>query len=441
MTDWLTRSAASLGREIEKGAIDTVELTDAFLEAISAHPEAGRIYARTMPEAAHAAAEAARRRAKAGERLGPLDGVPISWKDLFDTEGVVTEAGSKLLAGRLPEEDAVVVQRGAAAGLVPLGKTHLSELAFSGLGLNPMTATSPNPHGGGLCPGGSSSGAAASVSFGLAAAGIGSDTGGSVRLPAAWHDLVGLKTTHGLIPLDGVVPLIPSLDTVGPLCRTVEDAALIHAVLDGSDPADLSDGDLSTARFLVETGVFQDGVDPSIARGFETALERLARAGAGIEERALPAVGEVLEHSWIVGVESYAVWGDEIEANPDAMFPMIRARFETGKGKDAVAYQRALMALAQLRKDWIVETLAFDAVLAPTVAIAAPEAAPLLADERAYVETNLKALRNTRIGNMLGLSALTVPTGTPMAGLMLMGRPFGEARLLALGAAAERALV
>lgn len=440
MTDWLNAKAADLGRAVAGGTLDPVELTDAFLAAIEAHPKGPDIYARPMPEAAHEAALAARSRAKEGRLRGPLDGVPVSWKDLFDTAGVVTEAGSRILAGRIPKADAVVVERGTAAGLVPLGKTHLSELAFSGLGINPMTATAPNPHGEGLCPGGSSSGAAASLSFGLAAGAIGSDTGGSVRIPAAWHDLVGLKSTHGLVPLDGAVPLIPSLDTVGPLCRSVEDAALLHAILADEAPADLSGASLSGTRLLVDTGVFAENLDRGIARAFEEAVARLAAAGARIEERTLVSPREVLTHAWTVGVESYAVWGEAIEANPDAMFPMIRARFETGKGHDAVRYQRALLAIARLRGDWLAETQDFDAVLAPTTAIPAPEIAPLLADDQRYIATNMLALRNTRIGNMLGLSALTLPTGTPMAGLMLIGRPMGEAALLRLGAAAERAL-
>ncbi len=440
MQDWLWATASDLGRGIDTGRIDPVDLAETYLAAIDAHPLTSRIYARTMPEAARAAAGAASRRAREGRRLGPLDGVPISWKDLFDTSGTATEAGSRLLAGRVPETDATVVTRGAAAGLVPLGKTHLSELAFSGLGINPMTATAPNPHGEGLVPGGSSSGAAASISFGLAAAGIGSDTGGSVRIPAAWHDLVGLKTTHGLIPDDGVVPLVPSLDTVGPLCRSVEDAALLHAILADRPPADLEDGSLAGTRFLVDTGTFMEEIDPAIAGAFEAAVTQLAAAGSEIVRRRIASAPKALSLAWIVGVEAYAVWGEQIEARPDDMFPMIRARFETGKGHDAVAYQRALFELADTRRAWRSETEGFDAVLAPATAITAPEAAPLLEDEQHYIATNLKALRNTRIGNMLGLSALTLPTGTPMAGLMLMGRPMGEDRLLHVGAAVERVL-
>ncbi|HSG56137.1 MAG TPA: amidase family protein, partial [Paracoccaceae bacterium] len=190
MQDWLGMSAADLGRAIGAGRIDPVDLAQAHLDAIEAHPLRDRIFARLTGERAGAEAKAAAARAKAGQRLGLLDGVPISWKDLFDTAGVATEAGSLLLKGRVPERDARVLRNATTAGLVCLGKTHMTELAFSGLGYNPSTASPPCVNDAGAVSGGSSSGAATSVAFGLAACGIGSDTGGSVRIPSAWNDLV-----------------------------------------------------------------------------------------------------------------------------------------------------------------------------------------------------------------------------------------------------------
>ena len=237
---WLWMTAADLGRGIEAGAIDARDLAEVYLDAIAAHPDAARIYVRATPERARAEADAARARARAGLRRGPLDGVPISWKDLFDTAGVPTEAGSALLAGRTPDRDAAVLAAATRAGLVCLGKTHLPELAFSVLGINPITATPPNINDPELAPGGSSSGAAASVAFGLAAAGIGSDTAGSARVPAAWNDIVGLKPTHGLLTLEGVVPLRPGFDSVGTLSRSVEDASLLLAALGAGPAADLA---------------------------------------------------------------------------------------------------------------------------------------------------------------------------------------------------------
>lgn len=183
MQEWLKMTAADLGRGIGAGTIDPVALCQTYLDAIAAHPVADRIYARTTPERALAEAAAAAARAASGHRLSLLDGVPISWKDLFDTAGTETEAGSKLLKGRTPDRDAAVLANATAAGLVCLGKTHMSEIAFSGLGHNPSTATPPCVNDHDAVSGGSSSGAAASVAFDLAAAGIGSDTGGSVRIP------------------------------------------------------------------------------------------------------------------------------------------------------------------------------------------------------------------------------------------------------------------
>ena len=224
-----------------RGRINPVELTEFFLDAIAAHPLAPRIYARTTETRARGEAMGAAARAKSGLRRHPLDGVPLSWKDLFDTAGIATEAGSALLKGRTPTTDAETLQTATLLGSVCLGKTHMSELAFSGLGLNPVTATPPCVNDDQAVAGGSSSGAAASVAHGLAPAAIGSDTGGSVRIPAAWNDLVGLKTTHGRLSTRGVVPLCETFDTVGPLARSVEDCALLLALMEGrrADPTAL----------------------------------------------------------------------------------------------------------------------------------------------------------------------------------------------------------
>ena len=214
MQDWLWATAAHLGRGIESGEIDPVDLCDIYLAAIDAHPMRDRIYARVSADRARNEAAAASVRAKAGQRLSSLDGVPVSWKDLFDTAGVATEAGTKLMEGRVPTTDAEVLRVATGMGLVCLGKTHMSEIAFSGLGYNPMTATPPCVNDPDAVPGGSSSGAAASVAFGLAAAAVGSDTGGSVRVPSVWNDLVGLKTTFGRLPVAGSVALCTEFDTV-----------------------------------------------------------------------------------------------------------------------------------------------------------------------------------------------------------------------------------
>lgn len=440
MDSWLWDSAADLGRGIGAGTIDPVDLTECYLDAMAGHDLRDRIYAATTADRARAEAAAARARALAGQRRGPLDGVPISWKDLFDTAGTVTEAGSHLLKDRVPDADARCLAEATRRGLVCLGKTHMSELAFSGLGLNPVTATPPCVNDADAVPGGSSSGAATSVAFGLAAAGIGSDTGGSVRIPSAWNDLVGLKTTSGLISLEGVVPLCESFDTVGPLCRSVEDAALLLEAMTGA-ATDLAGADLSGRRLALCRTVALDDLEEPVAKGFEAALNRLSAAGAVIEEVDLPMIDAAMPLSAaLFTVEAYAQWGEEIEANGDLMFDVIRERFEAGLTFGGVDYARAQKKLASLQLEYHFKTAGYDAVLAPTSPLLPPNVARLNDDSDYYVRSNLLALRNTRIGNLMGLCGLTLPTGVPSVGLMLLASPMAEHRLLRLGAAAEAAL-
>ena len=441
MQEWLTMTAADLGRGIAAGQIDPVTLCQTYLDAIDAHPLRDRIYARVTSDRALAEARGAADRAKSGHRLSPLDGVPISWKDLFDTAEVATEAGSKLLEGRVPERDATVLANATAAGLVCLGKTHMSELAFSGLGYNPSTATPPCVNDADAVAGGSSSGAAASVVFGLAAAGIGSDTGGSVRIPAAWNDLVGLKTTSGRVTLEGVVPLALKFDTVGPLCRSVEDAGLLLAALEGTKPADLHHATLENRRFAVLRTVAMDDVVDTANDAFEDALEKLKIAGATVEYIDVPEVTDAIPLSGCLYTsEAYGLWRDVIEANPDAMYSEILERFRLGKSFSAPDYVAAWAKLEVARMGYDAAVAGYDAVLLPTAPILPPNLERLNQDHDYYVEQNLMTLRNTRIGNLLGVCALTLPTGTPSCGLMMMCPPDMEEQLLRLGMAVEEAI-
>jgi len=441
MSDWQKMSASDLGRGIGSGEIDPVELTQAFLSAIADHPEADRIYARTTAPRALAEAEAARGRAKTGHRLGLLDGVPISWKDLFDTAGVATEAGSALLKDRVPDRDAEVLANATAGGSVCLGKTHMSELAFSGLGLNPVTATPPCINDPQAVPGGSSSGAAASVAFGLAPAGIGSDTGGSVRIPAAWNDLVGLKTTPGRVSCRGVVPLCEKFDTVGPLTRTVEDAAQVLALIEGTRPADLRGATLDGMRLAVLDTVALDDLREAPAKGFELATDRLARAGARLDHIAAPEIAEAMDLAALLfSAEAYGIWAEVIEANPHLMFARILERFRGGASARASDYVAGWRLLENLRSRWDARIAGYDAVILPTAPILPPNAERLMSDDAYYVTENLMTLRNTRVGNLMGSAGLTLPTGVPSTGIMFLGLPGSEERLLRLGAAAEPAL-
>ncbi|MFT4716359.1 MAG: aspartyl-tRNA(Asn)/glutamyl-tRNA(Gln) amidotransferase subunit A [Paracoccaceae bacterium] len=439
--EWLSASASDLGRGIESGEIDPLRLTETYLAAIDAHELRDRIYSAVTHDRALAEASAAAKRAKAGTRRGLLDGVPISWKDLFDSAGTVTEAGTAYLKGRIPDRDAVVLENATFAGLVCLGKTHMSELAFSGLGYNPITQTPPCVNDADAVPGGSSSGAAASVAFGLAACGIGSDTGGSVRIPAAWNDLVGLKTTHGLLSLEGVVPLCESFDTVGPLCRSVEDVAHMLAALSGDKVADLAGHSLKGRRFLALTNVALDDIRDAPKAGFEAGVAAIKAAGGIVEFGCIPEVAEAMPLSaCLFTVEAYAEWHDIIEAEPDLMFPEILERFRTGKDFGGLEYVKGWMQLRELRAGYLEKTAGYDAVIVPTSPILPPNVARLASEHDYYVSENLLALRNTRIGNLMGLAAVSIPTGIASAGVSLLGAPFEEARLLRLSAAVEAAI-
>lgn len=440
MEEWLKQSAAALGRGIATGEIDPVDLTEAFLDAAERSPVTVNIYARLMPERARREALAARERARAGRRLSPLDGVPVSWKDLFDSAGTETEAGTRMLEGRVPDVDAEVLTVATGHGLVCLGKTHMSEIAFSGLGLNPVMATPPCVNDQDAVPGGSSSGAAASVAFNLAPLAIGSDTGGSVRVPSAWNDLVGFKPTHGALSLQGVVALVPSFDTVGPLSRTVEDAALAFAAL-GGPSIGLEGKRLQGARLLVCETVAMEDVAETPARAFDDAVQRLSRAGAEIVSRKVPFLADAFRITGpLYPPEAYANWKADIDRAGDRMFHQIHKRVTAGAAVPAHEYITAWKNLRQMRQRWLDETAGFDAVIMPTVPSLPPKVADLLSDDDYYVSENLKALRNTRIGNLMGLTALTLPTGTPSAGIMFCAPPGAEARLLRIGAAAEAAL-
>ncbi len=439
MDDWLTASAADLGRGIEVGKIDPVELTEAHLSAIAAHPFADRIYARLTEARARAEAKAAADRAKRGLRRSPLDGVPISWKDLFDTAGTATEAGSAFHKGRTPDTDARVLANATHAGLICLGKTHMTELAFSGLGLNPITASPPCINNHEAVSGGSSSGAATSVAFGLAAAGIGSDTGGSVRIPSVWNDLVGLKTVSGRLSLEGVVPLCARFDTVGPLCRSVEDASLLLAAMENGRVADLTGASLQGVRFAVlKTSAF-NGIEDAPRAAFENAVERLQIAGAVVQDLDLPLVEDAMSLAPILfPAEAYATWRHRIDPDGDLMYPPVRKRFQQGATISAVDFIVAWQKLDQLRLAYKDATSGFDAVILPSCPILPPKIEAVTTDEAHFTERNLMALQNTRIGNLMGLSALTLPTGIPSCGIMLQGP--NEERLLRLGAAMEAAL-
>ncbi|MFI0396327.1 amidase [Paracoccus jiaweipingae] len=439
--DWLTAGAAEQGQAIMAGLVSPVDLAEGYLAAIDRHPYADRIYACVTPEMARGQAMAAHDRARAGLRRSLLDGVAISWKDNIDMAGQVTQVGSRLLAGRKPPRDADIVVNAGGQGLVALGKTHMTELAFSGLGINPMTATPPNALDPALAPGGSSSGAAVSVALGLAAAAVGSDTGGSIRVPAAWNGLVGFKPTQGAVPPAGVVPLCRRFDVAGPLARTVQDCALLFAALTGGRVVDLEGAAPRGLRLMVLDGVPFDQARTAPVAAFGDAVARLARAGAVITHAAPQAAARAMDvGSPLFAPEAYAEWRDQIEDAPDLMYPPILTRFRGGAQMSAADYVARWHDLDRARADWADAVAGVDAVILPTAPILPPDAQRLVDDPEFFTAENLLTLRNTRIGNVLGLPAITIPTGHPACGLMALGAAGGDRALLRVAAGVEAAL-
>ena len=441
MSDLNSLTASELGDLIGKGEIDPVELTEHFLSKIELSPIGKKIYSTVTSKLALEQAKDSKIRAKLGRRLSSLDGVPISWKDLFDIKGYPCEAGSELLAGRLAKKNAKVYNFAEAHGLICLGKTHMSELAFSGLGLNPVRETPPCVNYPESVPGGSSSGAATSIAFGLAAAGIGSDTGGSVRIPAAWNDLVGFKTTAGKLSVDGVVPLCSRFDTIGPLTKSVEDAARLFGIMEGKEIELPAPKPIKGLTFAILNTVAMENVVDLPKKAFRYSIDKLEKAGASISEISVSSVNEAMGLTgFLYSPEAYATWKYKIEKSPDLMFAKILERFRSGADVLASDFICAWEKLRDLRQQYHLEVEAYDAVLIPTSPIVPPQIDLLMNNGDFYNSQNLLALRNTRIGNLMGGCSITLPTDIPSCGLLIMGKPNEEERLLRLAQACELVL-
>ena len=357
----------------------------------------------------------------------PLAGIPVSIKDLFDIAGQTTAAGSTVMAhAPAAAADCPAVARLRAAGAVLAGRTNMVEFAFSGIGINPHHGTPVNPADTAVAriPGGSSSGAAVSVASGAALVGLGSDTGGSIRIPAALCGIVGFKSTAQLVPTAGVIPLSTSLDTVCALTRSVRDAVTVHQVL-AARTVVLAGKPLSSCRLAVARTHMQDGLDGTVASAFERSLRLLRQAGAQIEEIALDEINELATINatgGLSGAESYA-WHRQLIAAREAEYdPRVALRILRGADMRAFEYIELLAA----RRQWITHVEArlqgFDAVLSPTVPIVAPPISSVLLDDAEFFRVNTLVLRNTAVVNMLDGCGISLPCHTPgqlPVGLML----------------------
>jgi Asp-tRNA(Asn)/Glu-tRNA(Gln) amidotransferase A subunit family amidase len=403
------------------------------------------VFTRLYPEAARASAAQADAMQAAGVQLSPLAGLPVSIKDLFDVSGETTLAGSVVLKDRPPAQaDAPVVARLRRAGAAILGKTNMTEFAFSGVGLNPHYGTPANPADSTLAriPGGSSSGAAVSVAAGFCVAGLGSDTGGSIRIPAALCGIVGFKPTARRVPSTGAIPLSTTLDTICAMTRSVADCITIDGVI-ADDILAIRDIPLRGLRLLVPATIVLDALEPHVAASFATTLSRLSAAGATIIEAPLALLSEAAELNRFSGAESYA-WHRDILAEREAEYDSrVAKRIKTGIVMSAADY----IDLHRRRREWIArmeQALApFDALIMPTVPIVAPEIAPLEASEETFFRFNGLLLRNTSTINLLDGCAVSMPChapGTLPVGLSVAGPAMSDARILSTALAIERIL-
>jgi len=442
-----------LSDALDKGTSTSVALTEQMLErAQDPRGQGGLVFTRLFVNEALAQAHASDRLRAAGTRRSPIDGIPISVKDLFDIKGHTTRAGSKVLAdAKEAEQDAVIVQRLRQAGAVIIGTTNMTEFAYSGLGINPHYGTplSPWDRESKRIPGGSSSGAAVSVSDGMAAAAIGTDTGGSVRIPSAFCGLTGYKPSASRVDTKGALPLSEALDSIGPLARSVNCCYTLDAVLAGQPIKSLPSMAPSSLRGLVlglPKQLVMDGADNTVTATFSDACERLRHAGVSVELFDLPELDELASINSLGGFTAAQAWAWHaplLKERSVEYDPRVSVRIRRGAAMTARDY----IDLLKARKDWIervsARLKAVDALVMPTVPIVAPKLQPLLDDDALYGSSNILVLRNPSVVNFLDGCALSLPCHEPgqaPVGLTVAGAHGQDERILRIGLACESVL-
>lgn len=437
---------AELSGDLENGRTSARKIVDSCLERIAdASGEGARAFIHVDAEAAIEAAEAMDRLREIKAAPSPFAGIPVSIKDLFDIRGQVTRAGSRALEDSAPAEaDATVVARLRRAGFVVIGRTNMTEFAYSGIGINPHYGTPKSVWNRrvGHVPGGSSSGAAVSIADGMAYGALGTDTGGSCRIPAAFNGIVGFKPTQRRVPLEGGVPLSFSLDSFGPLARTVACCATLDAFLAGDEPRPLQPRPVKGMRLAIPTTVALDDLDEAVANTFDRALGVLSRAGALIERIEVPEfldVGMMNAKGGFAASESYAWHRFLIVSKGNIYDPRVYARILRGEALSAADY----IDLLNARRSFIERTEAriapYDALVLPTTANTPPVIADL-ADDKLFTSENLRALRNCTLINVLDGCAISLPAhreGEVPVGLMLAAAGGSDRRILELAAGME----
>lgn len=445
-------SIRQLASALADGSVTARELVEQCLAKIEAPDGEGkRAFLHVAAETARATADGYDGIRSSGGSLPPFSGIPVAIKDLADIQGQVTGAGSTVLGDRAPAAaDAPVVARLRAAGFILIGRTNMTEFAYSGLGLNSHfdTPRSPWDRDVGRIPGGSSSGTAVAVADGLAVAGLGTDTGGSCRIPAAFCGIAGYKPTASRVPLDGVVPLSFSLDSIGPLGRTADCCAIVDDVFSGGSgvigdhrpPAD-------RLRFGVLSDLVMDDLDPEVASAYEAALSALSAAGVSLVDVPFPELNELPEINrggGLAAAEAFAWHKELLKTRGDEYDQRVRSRMELGANLSAADYvevlnsRKRVISIAAERIDGLT------GFVLPTVPILPPPVASFDDDDPAhYSKNNLLTLRNTSVGNFLDTCAISVPATPPSAppvGFMIMGAPMADSEVLAAGRTVEQVL-
>jgi aspartyl-tRNA(Asn)/glutamyl-tRNA(Gln) amidotransferase subunit A len=430
---------ATLADDLAHGRTSARKLVDECIARIADPAGEGiRAFMHVDREAAIAAAEAMDHLRAAEAAPSPCAGIPVSIKDLFDIKGQVTRAGSRALEDSAPAEaDATAVARLRRAGFIVIGRTNMTEFAYSGIGINPHYGTPKSAwqRNVGHVPGGSSSGAAVSIADGMAYGALGTDTGGSCRIPAAYNGIVGFKPTPRRVPLDGGVPLSFTLDSFGPLANTVRCCALLDAVLADEPVRPLQSRPIKGMRLAVPTTVALDELEDELARTFERALETLSRQGALIERIAVPEfldVGVMNAKGGFAASESYAWHRYLLTSKGDVYDPRVSSRILRGESLSAADY----IDLINARRSRLAP---YDALVMPTTAITPPKIADL-ADDKAFTKANLLSLRNCTLINMIDGCAISLPAhreGEAPVGLMLAASGGSDRRIFELAAGME----
>ncbi len=441
--DELAQALAS-GRTTSRALVE-----DCLARASDDAGEGVRVFTHLDSEAARLAADAMDRLRRAGASLSPYAGIPVSIKDLFDIEGQVTCAGSIVLRDAPPASaDAKAVARLRRAGFVVIGRTNMTEFAYSGLGINPHYGTPRSSwrRDEGHVPGGSSSGAAISITDGMAHAALGTDTGGSCRIPAAFNGLVGFKPTARRVPLQGALPLSAHLDSIGPIARTVGCCSIIDAIISDTRLAPLSPRKTGDLRIAVPLGVALGDLDDAVAKAFDTALEKLSANGVRVDRIPVPEFDEVAainSKGGFTAAESYAWHRRLLSTQRDRYDPRVSIRIERGMEQSAADYIDLLEARASLIDRATRRIAPYDAIVLPTVAVTPPRIADLQSDE-AYGRANLLSLRNCTLINMIDGCAISLPIHKPgdaPVGLMVAGVAGKDLDVLSIAASFEPVVV